>query len=72
MLFQCNSLILGGNDITYLQPILWCLISSPFFCPIQGRLPLTGTTVTRHTEDADGAHYAFDITGLHLKLCRKS
>ncbi|XP_051274835.1 rho guanine nucleotide exchange factor 6 isoform X1 [Dicentrarchus labrax] len=29
----------------------------------QGRLPLTGTTVTRHGEDADNAHYAFDITG---------
>uniref|UniRef100_A0A671UXL2 Rac/Cdc42 guanine nucleotide exchange factor 6 n=1 Tax=Sparus aurata TaxID=8175 RepID=A0A671UXL2_SPAAU len=29
----------------------------------QGRLPLTGTTVTRHAEDADSAHYAFDITG---------
>lgn len=40
--------------------------SSPFFCPIQGRLPLTGTTVTRHAEDADSAHYAFDITGLLL------
>ncbi|XP_036932701.1 rho guanine nucleotide exchange factor 6 isoform X3 [Acanthopagrus latus] len=29
----------------------------------QGRLPLTGTTVMRHTEDADSAQYAFDITG---------
>uniref|UniRef100_A0A665WPI8 Rac/Cdc42 guanine nucleotide exchange factor (GEF) 6 n=1 Tax=Echeneis naucrates TaxID=173247 RepID=A0A665WPI8_ECHNA len=29
----------------------------------QGRLSLTGTTVTRHAEDTDGAHYAFDITG---------
>uniref|UniRef100_A0A3Q1J4I7 Rac/Cdc42 guanine nucleotide exchange factor (GEF) 6 n=1 Tax=Anabas testudineus TaxID=64144 RepID=A0A3Q1J4I7_ANATE len=29
----------------------------------QGRLPLTGTTVMRHAEDADNAHYAFDITG---------
>ncbi|TMS17515.1 Rho guanine nucleotide exchange factor 6 [Larimichthys crocea] len=29
----------------------------------QGRLPLTGTTVTRHMEEADLAHYAFDITG---------
>ncbi|KAM7417419.1 hypothetical protein PAMA_017191 [Pampus argenteus] len=29
----------------------------------QGRLPLMGTTVTRHAEDADNAHYAFDITG---------
>nr|XP_020449957.1 rho guanine nucleotide exchange factor 6 isoform X3 [Monopterus albus] len=29
----------------------------------QGRLPLTGTTVTRHAEDTDNAHYAFDITG---------
>ncbi|KAM4554900.1 rho guanine nucleotide exchange factor 6 isoform 2-T2 [Odontesthes bonariensis] len=29
----------------------------------QGRLPLTGTTVTRHAEDGDNAHYAFDITG---------
>uniref|UniRef100_A0A3P8SED9 Rac/Cdc42 guanine nucleotide exchange factor 6 n=1 Tax=Amphiprion percula TaxID=161767 RepID=A0A3P8SED9_AMPPE len=29
----------------------------------QGRLPLTGTTVTRHAEDADNGHYAFDITG---------
>uniref|UniRef100_A0A672JA66 Rac/Cdc42 guanine nucleotide exchange factor (GEF) 6 n=1 Tax=Salarias fasciatus TaxID=181472 RepID=A0A672JA66_SALFA len=29
----------------------------------QGRLPLTGTTVTRHAEDVDNAHYAFDITG---------
>ncbi|XP_053179455.1 rho guanine nucleotide exchange factor 6 [Scomber japonicus] len=28
----------------------------------QGRLPLTGTTVTRHVDEAD-AHYAFDITG---------
>ncbi|TKS72210.1 Rho guanine nucleotide exchange factor 6 [Collichthys lucidus] len=30
----------------------------------QGRLPLTGTTVTRHVEEADLAHYAFDITVL--------
>ncbi|GLD56617.1 rho guanine nucleotide exchange factor 6 isoform X1, partial [Lates japonicus] len=29
----------------------------------QGKLPLTGTTVTRHAEDADTAHYAFEITG---------
>ncbi|XP_049618581.1 rho guanine nucleotide exchange factor 6 isoform X1 [Syngnathus scovelli] len=29
----------------------------------QGRLPLPGTTVTRHVEDADNAHFAFDITG---------
>ncbi|XP_051934912.1 rho guanine nucleotide exchange factor 6 isoform X2 [Hippocampus zosterae] len=29
----------------------------------QGRLPLTGTTVTRHMEDMDNAHFAFDITG---------
>lgn len=29
----------------------------------QGKLPLTGTTVTRHAEDADNAHYALDITG---------
>ncbi|XP_028271394.1 rho guanine nucleotide exchange factor 6 isoform X2 [Parambassis ranga] len=29
----------------------------------QGRLPLTGTIVTRHAEDADNAHFAFDITG---------
>ncbi|CAB1457069.1 unnamed protein product [Pleuronectes platessa] len=29
----------------------------------QGKLPLTGTTVTRHPEDADTAHFAFDITG---------
>ncbi|XP_061691714.1 rho guanine nucleotide exchange factor 6 isoform X2 [Syngnathoides biaculeatus] len=29
----------------------------------QGRLPLAGTTVTRLVEDADNAHYAFDITG---------
>ncbi|KAF3838598.1 hypothetical protein F7725_010366 [Dissostichus mawsoni] len=29
----------------------------------QGRLPLTGTTVTRQAEDADNAHYALDITG---------
>ncbi|XP_035524727.1 rho guanine nucleotide exchange factor 6 isoform X2 [Morone saxatilis] len=29
----------------------------------QGRLSLTGTTVTRHAEDSDNAHYAFDITG---------
>ncbi|XP_077433676.1 rho guanine nucleotide exchange factor 6 isoform X1 [Vanacampus margaritifer] len=29
----------------------------------QGRLSLTGTTVTRHMEDADNAHFAFDITG---------
>ncbi|KAG7518614.1 rho guanine nucleotide exchange factor 6 isoform X2 [Solea senegalensis] len=29
----------------------------------QGRLSLTGTTVTRHVDDADSAHYAFDITG---------
>uniref|UniRef100_A0A3B4ZR68 Rac/Cdc42 guanine nucleotide exchange factor 6 n=1 Tax=Stegastes partitus TaxID=144197 RepID=A0A3B4ZR68_9TELE len=30
----------------------------------QGRLPLTGTTVTRHAEDADNGHYAFDITSM--------
>uniref|UniRef100_A0A672YQ95 Osteoclast-stimulating factor 1 n=1 Tax=Sphaeramia orbicularis TaxID=375764 RepID=A0A672YQ95_9TELE len=29
----------------------------------QGRLSLTGTTVTRHAEEADSVHYAFDITG---------
>ncbi|KAM6952453.1 rho guanine nucleotide exchange factor 6 isoform 3-T3 [Lycodopsis pacificus] len=29
----------------------------------QGRLPLTGTTVTRQAEDADNGHYALDITG---------
>ncbi|XP_054648811.1 rho guanine nucleotide exchange factor 6 isoform X5 [Dunckerocampus dactyliophorus] len=29
----------------------------------KGRLLLTGTTVTRHAEDADSAHFAFDITG---------
>ncbi|KAF3694044.1 Rho guanine nucleotide exchange factor 6 Rac/Cdc42 guanine nucleotide exchange factor 6 [Channa argus] len=29
----------------------------------QGRLPLTGTTVTRHAEDADSGHYAFDVSG---------
>uniref|UniRef100_A0A7N9AU83 Rac/Cdc42 guanine nucleotide exchange factor (GEF) 6 n=1 Tax=Mastacembelus armatus TaxID=205130 RepID=A0A7N9AU83_9TELE len=29
----------------------------------QGRLSLTGTTVTRHVEDADNAQNAFDITG---------
>nr|XP_057909121.1 rho guanine nucleotide exchange factor 6 isoform X3 [Doryrhamphus excisus] len=29
----------------------------------QGRLSLTGTTMTRHAEDADSAHFAFDITG---------
>lgn len=51
--------------------MIWCFISSSFVCPIQGRLPLTGTTVTRHAEDADNAHYAFDITGVHLKLWRK-
>ena len=46
----------------------WCLISSPMVRSIQGKLPLTGTTVTRHAEDADSGHFAFDITGLHLKL----
>ncbi|XP_078145177.1 rho guanine nucleotide exchange factor 6 isoform X3 [Centroberyx gerrardi] len=29
----------------------------------QGRLSLTGTTVTRQAEDSENAHYAFDITG---------
>lgn len=29
----------------------------------QGRLPLTGTTVTRHAEEGDVCHFAFDITG---------
>ncbi|XP_030594683.1 rho guanine nucleotide exchange factor 6 isoform X2 [Archocentrus centrarchus] len=29
----------------------------------QGRLPLTGTTVTRHAEEGEIAHFAFDITG---------
>ncbi|KAM6999763.1 rho guanine nucleotide exchange factor 6 isoform 2-T2 [Tautogolabrus adspersus] len=29
----------------------------------QGKLALTGTTVTRHAEDAENAHYAFDIAG---------
>ncbi|XP_075902740.1 rho guanine nucleotide exchange factor 6 isoform X2 [Nelusetta ayraudi] len=29
----------------------------------QGRLPLTGTTVTRHAEDPDSGHFAFDISG---------
>uniref|UniRef100_A0A8C2CKE6 Rac/Cdc42 guanine nucleotide exchange factor (GEF) 6 n=1 Tax=Cyprinus carpio TaxID=7962 RepID=A0A8C2CKE6_CYPCA len=30
----------------------------------QGRLPLTGTTVTKQPEDAETGHYAFEITGL--------
>uniref|UniRef100_A0A3Q4ABC2 Osteoclast-stimulating factor 1 n=1 Tax=Mola mola TaxID=94237 RepID=A0A3Q4ABC2_MOLML len=30
----------------------------------QGRLPLTGTTVTRHAEDAESGHYAFDIASM--------
>uniref|UniRef100_A0A8D3E2B2 Osteoclast-stimulating factor 1 n=1 Tax=Scophthalmus maximus TaxID=52904 RepID=A0A8D3E2B2_SCOMX len=42
----------------------------------QGRLPLTGTTVTRQAEDADSAHYAFDITGSMIEritvLCSSS
>uniref|UniRef100_A0A8C5GIZ2 Osteoclast-stimulating factor 1 n=1 Tax=Gouania willdenowi TaxID=441366 RepID=A0A8C5GIZ2_GOUWI len=29
----------------------------------QGRLPLTGTTVTRHAEDVDSVHFAFEIAG---------
>ncbi|KAM9376895.1 rho guanine nucleotide exchange factor 6 isoform 2-T2 [Pholidichthys leucotaenia] len=29
----------------------------------QGRLPLTGTMVMRHTDEGDSAHFAFDITG---------
>ncbi|KAK2891188.1 hypothetical protein Q8A67_013831 [Cirrhinus molitorella] len=29
----------------------------------QGRLPLTGTTVTKQLEDAETGHYAFEITG---------
>ncbi|XP_015237455.1 PREDICTED: rho guanine nucleotide exchange factor 6 isoform X6 [Cyprinodon variegatus] len=29
----------------------------------QGRLPLMGTTVMRHVEDAENSHHAFDITG---------
>ncbi|KAL0974133.1 hypothetical protein UPYG_G00216080 [Umbra pygmaea] len=29
----------------------------------QGRLPLTGCTVTRQAEDPEAGHYAFDITG---------
>ncbi|CAG09826.1 unnamed protein product [Tetraodon nigroviridis] len=29
----------------------------------QGRFSLTGTVVTRHAEDADSGHYAFDIAG---------
>lgn len=29
----------------------------------QGRLPLTGATVTRHAEDTDNVQFAFDITG---------
>uniref|UniRef100_A0A8C0YVX2 Rac/Cdc42 guanine nucleotide exchange factor (GEF) 6 n=1 Tax=Cyprinus carpio carpio TaxID=630221 RepID=A0A8C0YVX2_CYPCA len=29
----------------------------------QGRLPLTGTTVTKQPEDAETGHYAFEITG---------
>uniref|UniRef100_A0A667XFE4 Rac/Cdc42 guanine nucleotide exchange factor 6 n=1 Tax=Myripristis murdjan TaxID=586833 RepID=A0A667XFE4_9TELE len=29
----------------------------------QGRLPLTGTTLTKQAEDSENAHYAFDITG---------
>uniref|UniRef100_A0A8C2CI86 Rac/Cdc42 guanine nucleotide exchange factor (GEF) 6 n=1 Tax=Cyprinus carpio TaxID=7962 RepID=A0A8C2CI86_CYPCA len=30
----------------------------------KGRLPLTGTTVTKQPEDAETGHYAFEITGL--------
>ncbi|XP_051506183.1 rho guanine nucleotide exchange factor 6 isoform X2 [Myxocyprinus asiaticus] len=29
----------------------------------QGRMPLTGTTVTKQPEDAETGHYAFEITG---------
>ncbi|KAK6298858.1 hypothetical protein J4Q44_G00303680 [Coregonus suidteri] len=29
----------------------------------QGRLPLTGSTVSRQTEDTENGHYAFEITG---------
>uniref|UniRef100_A0A8C7PPX3 Rac/Cdc42 guanine nucleotide exchange factor 6 n=1 Tax=Oncorhynchus mykiss TaxID=8022 RepID=A0A8C7PPX3_ONCMY len=29
----------------------------------QGRLPLTGSTVSRQTDDTENGHYAFDITG---------
>ncbi|XP_061900098.1 rho guanine nucleotide exchange factor 6-like isoform X2 [Entelurus aequoreus] len=45
--------------------VLLMLSSSPRMSGFiyQGRLALTGTTVTRHAEDADGAHFAFDITG---------
>lgn len=39
---------------------------------LQGRLPLTGTAVTRHAEDADSGHYAFDVTGLRLTFCARN
>ncbi|KAI5630069.1 rho guanine nucleotide exchange factor 6 isoform X2 [Silurus asotus] len=29
----------------------------------QGRLQLTGTTVTKHSDDAENGHYAFEISG---------
>lgn len=29
----------------------------------QGRLPLTGSTVSRQSDDTENGHYAFDITG---------
>lgn len=44
-----------------------CLWLSDAFC-FQGRFPLTGAAVTRHAEDADTGHYAFDIAGLHGNL----
>uniref|UniRef100_A0AAQ5YK79 Rac/Cdc42 guanine nucleotide exchange factor (GEF) 6 n=1 Tax=Amphiprion ocellaris TaxID=80972 RepID=A0AAQ5YK79_AMPOC len=45
------------NGSSFFSSLILC------FSSIQGRLPLTGTTVTRHAEDADNGHYAFDITG---------
>lgn len=36
----------------------------PLLSPFQqGRLPLTGSTVSRQTDDTENGHYAFDITG---------
>lgn len=61
----------NSNNLKRWQDIIFPILISSCFCSIQGRLPLTGTTVTRHAEDTDSAHYAFDITGLNPKCWRK-
>lgn len=51
------------NHKTFEPASVTCLnCSHPFFS--QGRLQLSGATVTKHLDDAESGHYAFEIGGM--------